>query len=1012
MKKLLLSLFAVLFSSVVFATGHVATATKTDVTCNGQCNGSANGFATGGIGPYGYSWAGPSSYSASSQNISNLCAGTYTLTVIDSADMSSAIHTVVINQPNPIVITTNTPLQACMGSCATIIANTAGGTSPYAYVWLPNSVTTAFNSVCPVLSSETYTVMVTDLNGCTSTSTAILIADAGPTINISAINTNCNNQCDGSIVNNTIGAVTYIWNGPAGFTSSMQNPVNLCVGSYTLAATNAAGCSSQGFVNVSSNNTLSGSVSVGANASCFGSCDGVLTAIPSGGTAPYTYLWSNGTTAATATNLCAGVYTVQITDANGCSVVLTGTINQPTQIAINPSSSPATCGMCDGAIMTNVTGGVPAYTYSWAPTLPSFPQHSNVCAGTYTVAVTDANGCLQTSVVTVSNSSGIVVTQNTTPSSACAGSCTGSATIIQSGGVAPYTYSLNGGAPQMSNIFTGLCSGSYVAAVTDNNGCIGYSTFFVGATSIPGLTVVPQITNESGAGLQNGSINITLNGTTAPYTFAWGNGAVSEDIYSLAGGSYTVVITDNNGDCSSYTFTVNTTPSYGYITGYIYNDANNNCLFDVGESPIVNYSVTVTNGTNTYTGLTNGNGYYVIWVPSGNYTVTPVNSTYLSGTCTTSYSVNVTNGSTQGNNNFAYNQPFVYDVCVSAWSSGVVPGFNGTYQIYLTNYTSLSTNGTVCIDLPVQVSYVSSIPGGATVTGNTVCFNYTNLGGFSSQTFLVSFYTPVGTTLGTPTAAIVTATVTSGVDVNPGCNTYTYTRPVTGSFDPNDKTVSPAGIGATGDIQLSETEFNYLIRFQNTGNGPAVNIVVDDTISGLLDLQSLEVLNASHAYEVELLPNNLLRFKFDNIMLPDSTSDEPGSHGHVQFRINKLNAATAGEEIENTAYIYFDFNEPVITNTAMNTYVIPTGIEEITNGEIAVYPNPFSDVTTFVIHSDKTNGAYTFELFDVLGKKVMDQTNITAKQFQISRNGLESGVYFYKIYSSEMPVKTGKLIIK
>ncbi|MCK6649603.1 MAG: T9SS type A sorting domain-containing protein, partial [Bacteroidia bacterium] len=453
-------------------------------------------------------------------------------------------------------------------------------------------------------------------------------------------------------------------------------------------------------------------------------------------------------------------------------------------------------------------------------------------------------------------------------------------------------------------------------------------------------------------------------------------------------------------------------PSYGYITGYIYNDANNNCLFDVGESPISNYSVSVTNGTNTYTGLTNGNGYYVIWVPSGNYTVTPVNSTYLSGTCTTSYSVNVTNGSTLGNNNFAYNQPLVYDVCVSAWSPGVVPGFTGQYQIYLSNHTGLPTSGTVCIDLPSIVAYSSSSPSGATVTGNTVCFNYTNLGAFSSQTFLVSFNTPVGTVLGTPTIAIVTATVTSGVDVNPGCNTYTYTRPVTGSFDPNDKTVSPAGIGATGDIQLNETEFNYLIRFQNTGNGPAVNIVVDDTISGLLDLQSLEVLNASHTYEVELLPNNLLRFKFDNIMLPDSTNDELGSHGHIQFRINKLNAATAGEVIENTAYIYFDFNEPVITNTAINTYVIPTGIEEISNGEIAVYPNPFSDVTTFVIHSDKTNETYTFELYDVLGKKVMEQKNIAAKQFSINRNGLENGMYFYKIVTNNKMIGNGKLIIK
>lgn len=1011
MKKITTTLFAVLFSIVAFATGHVATATKTDVTCNGQCNGSANGFATGGIGPYGYSWAGPSSYSASSQNISNLCAGTYTLTVIDSADMSSAIHTVVINQPNPIVITTNSPLQACIGSCATLIANTAGGTAPYAYMWLPNSITTAFNSVCPVLSSATYTVVVTDVNGCTSTSTAILIADAGPSINISAINANCNNQCDGSIINNTIGAVTYIWDGPAGYTSSMQNPVNLCVGSYTLAATNASGCSSQGFININSSSTLSGSV-VATNASCFGLCNGSLTAIPAGGTAPYTYNWMVGATTSTITNLCAGTYTVQITDATGCFVNLTGTVNQPAQIAINPSAFPSSCGACDGAITINVTGGSAPFTYSWAPTLPSFPQHSNVCAGTYTVTVTDANACMQSAVVTVSNSSSMVLSQTTTPSSACA--CTGSATLVQTLGTPPFTYAIDGGASQTSNVFTGLCSGSHIGSVTDGNGCTVYSNFVIGTTSIPGLTVNPVIVHESGAGMSDGSINLTLNGTSGPYTFQWSNGAITEDIYSLAAGVYTVIITDDNGICSSFIYTVTTLPAYGFISGIIYNDANNNCVYDSGDAPLQNYSVTVTNGTNNYVGLTNNQGMYSVWVPSGNYTVTPTNSTNLSGTCTTSYSVNVTNGSTNPNNNFAYNVPAVYDVCVSAWSPGVVPGFTGQYQIYLSNYTGLPTSGTVCIDLPSIVTYSSSSPAGATVTGNTVCFNYTNLGGFSSQAFYVYFYTPVGTVLGTPTTAIVTATVTSGVDVNPGCNTYTYTRPVTGSFDPNDKTVSPSGLGATGDIQLSETEFNYLIRFQNTGNGPAVNIVVDDTISGLLDLQSLEVLNVSHDYVVQLLPNNLLRFRFDNIMLADSTTNEPASHGHIQFRINKLSTPIVGQVIENTAYIYFDFNEPVITNTAINTYVIPTSIndEMSENGLVKIYPNPFSDATTFIIHSDKTNETYTFELFDVLGKKVMEQMNITGKQFSINRSGLENGMYFYKIYTAESVVGVGKVIVK
>ncbi|MCK6650398.1 MAG: SprB repeat-containing protein, partial [Bacteroidia bacterium] len=479
-------------------------------TCSNSCNGHGYVSVTGGSGNYSYSFTNASYTPVANQvadSVYGLCGGAYYVIVNDITNACIDTTAFNITAPPTLAVTTNGSINACMGQTVTFFATGTGGTPPYQYLWSPTVGVSNPSSPNPLVIAQntmTYVVTITDANGCTSTNPLTLLVDPMPNINIASNNATCN-QCNGSIINNTTGAVTYNWSGPMGFTSTIQNPVNLCVGSYTLTAVSSTGCAANDFVNVSSNNTITGSVSVGANASCFGSCDGVLTAIPSGGTAPYTYAWSNGVTTATATNLCAGTYNVQITDANGCTANLVGTINQPTQIAINPSSSPATCGMCDGAIMTNITGGVPPYTYSWTPTLPSFPQHSNVCVGTYTVAVTDANGCLQTAVATVSNSTGIVVTQNTTPSSACVGACTGSATIIQSGGVAPYTYSLNGGSPQTSNIFTGLCAGSYVAAVTDNNGCIGYSTFFINATSIPGLNVTSQVTNESGAGLQNGS---------------------------------------------------------------------------------------------------------------------------------------------------------------------------------------------------------------------------------------------------------------------------------------------------------------------------------------------------------------------------------------------------------------------------------------------------------------------------------------------------------------------------
>jgi uncharacterized repeat protein (TIGR01451 family) len=279
--------------------------------------------------------------------------------------------------------------------------------------------------------------------------------------------------------------------------------------------------------------------------------------------------------------------------------------------------------------------------------------------------------------------------------------------------------------------------------------------------------------------------------------------------------------------------------------------------------------------------------------------------------------------------------------------------------------------------------------------------------------YSVTFNTPVTAVLGTSLSATVNASVINGTDINPGCNTSSYTRIITGSFDPNDKTVSPSGTGVAGDIPLTEDEFSYLIRFQNTGNGPAVNITVTDTLSSLLDPMSFQMLNASHPYVVEMLPGNVIKWHFDNIMLADSNSNEPASHGHIQFRVNKLNTPVAGQVIENKAYIYFDFNEPVITNTAVNTYNLAAGIEAEFNENMNViaYPNPFSENTTFMIRSDKANQNYVFVLTDMLGKTVAElKTN--DKQFTISRNGLENGMYFYSIKDSNGSISSGKLIIK
>jgi uncharacterized repeat protein (TIGR01451 family) len=1091
MKKLFatLTLFSLVISA--FATGVVATAVGTNPTCYGSCNGSATAMAGAGVGPYGFTWTGPSGYTGAGANISGLCAGTYIVTAIDSSDMSTAQYTIVLSQPGMLAATTTGSGTICAGACAPLNGYATGGAGgPYTYSWSPAaglSSTTIANPVACPAATTTYTLTATDANGCTAVAnatvtvipnpvitvtspvicqgqTGTLFASGGstyswsagatssgansasvspssttsytvtgasgactatavstvtvnpvPVVTASATPASCG-VCNGSVAATASPApATYSWTGPAGYTATITNPVNLCPGTYTVTATHT-GCASMPYpVTVATSSPVTATVGSVVPASC-GMCNGGATVSVTGGVPPYAYLWGSapGVTTSTAVGLCPGSYMVSVTDANGCVANLIVTIPNSTVITSMISTTPTACGICNGSANVTASGGTAPYTYDWVPGTPAgdgTPAISALCTGTYTVTVTDASGCVSFASASIVNSNPVYVTSTAAPS-AC-GACNGTVTVIGSGGVAPYTYGLsNGSLSQANGNFTSVCSGAYVATVTDTNGCSGIYTILVPSTNTSGFSAGGIVQNESGYGLHDGSVDLTITGSTGPYTFAWSNGAITEDIYSLAPGSYTVTVTDSNSDCATYTYTITTAPSYGFISGYVYNDNNGNCVYDAGDAPLSGYYVSASSGTATNGGFSNSLGYYNIWVPNGSYMVMPGTTAGLAAACTSSYVANVTGGSTIAGNDFAYALPPFYDVCIYTWANGIVPGFNGYYYVYLQNYGNQSATGVAYLVLPSTVNYTSASPAPASISGDTIFWNYTSAP-YTTTTFTVNYHTPATAVLGTVTTAHVNATVTNGTDINPACNSYTYTRYVSGSFDPNEKTVSPSGTGVTGDIPLTEDEFTYLVRFQNTGSGPAVNINVTDTLSAMLDPLSLQVLNASHNYVVEMLPGNVIRWHFDNIMLPDSTSDEAGSHGHIQFRLAKLNAPVAGEVIENKAYIYFDFNAPVITNTAINTYNLAAALEEQfnENGAVAVYPNPFTDNTTFVIRSGKLSETYSFEMTDVVGK-VVRRIKTNEKQFDLSRNGLQSGMYFYSITDAQGLVGMGKVIIK
>ena len=237
-----------------------------------------------------------------------------------------------------------------------------------------------------------------------------------------------------------------------------------------------------------------------------------------------------------------------------------------------------------------------------------------------------------------------------------------------------------------------------------------------------------------------------------------------------------------------------------------------------------------------------------------------------------------------------------------------------------------------------------------------------------------------------------------------------------GSYDPNDKQGFPVGYDSLHYIRETD-KLEYLIRFQNTGTFMAFNVVIEDEIdTEVLDLSTLQVQAVSHSYQLTI-EGNILKFNFPNIMLPDSFSNEPASHGFIRFKIEQKEGNPIGTRIENTAAIYFDFNEPVITNTTFHTVgrdfilITSTKNNRPTLAELKVFPNPFTTQTTIDIKTQSHFSTLRLHLYDALGRLVKTERFNHQQQIHLTGGSLLSGIYFYQLEGDGQLLNTGKLIV-
>ncbi len=841
-------------------------------------------------------------------------------------------------------------------------------------------------------------------------------------------------------------------------TSTIQNPNFICYGvglfDVTLVVSNGFGSDTITKINYITVNT-SPTVNLGPDQSA---CDGDIVTLDAGAGAGYIYLWTDASTNQTLDVTVAGTYSVTITDGNGC--------NETDAVIITVNPLPAADAGVDvticegGAVQLNASGGI---IYTWSPSTSlsdiniSNPVANPVSTTIYTVTVTNANGCTDTdNVIVIVNPNPVVIITCNAPSDSI--SCDGSAAAILSGGSPPYMYEWSNAA--IMQTITNLCQGIYSVTVTDMNGCTAIESVLLNDFCGQPGNISGKVFNDINADCiqdinEDGLQNWLVQAVPGPY-YSITN---SDGFYSLLvdTGTYTVNIMLPN---SLWQQNCPVSPDYYDVNITSYNDTVSNINFGViADVYCPDLSVDIFTGAvrPCFTSY-----YYVNYCNNGTIEAT-------NATIEVELDDNMTYAGGTGNFVSQIGNILTFD------AGTVIPGQCGSFYLYVAVFCDVSLVGqTMCVEahiypdsscFPADPAWDHS---SVAVEGNclgdsSACFTIYNTGdagtgdmdGTSEYRIYENnmlVYTGTFQIAGGDSSVFCWSangnTIRLEADQRPGhpgnshpqdnvemCGDSLFvTGQITviteddednfveidchvaiGSYDPNDKQVKPEGLTETDHFIDSTDVLEYIIRFQNTGTDTAFNVVIRDTLSPYLDITTIEPGASSHPYTLNIYESNILKWTFENILLPDSNVNEPGSNGFVKYKIHQKPGNIIGTIIENNAGIVFDFWEPVITNMVFNTVgnmdSITTNMPIIYDNKfsVKVYPNPFNLTTTFEIKG--MNQPVTFELYNIIGKQVRAISDITKNKFVINRENLPDGIYIYKISTKDKIICAGKLIV-
>jgi hypothetical protein len=578
----------------------------TSVSCFGGSNGSASATVTGGIPPFRYLW----SNGATTSTASNLTAGSYTLTVTDSSgcvktnsvtiQQASPIEVTIfrqpilcfggttidsvtatggtapytgtgnftrsagancytvtdnrscsvvkcdtVSQPTIVRITGFTATQIlCNGGQSSVCVNATGGTGTLNYRWNTNETT-----MCIVRPAGSSSVRVTDQNGCSADSSTT-ISQPLPLVAADSARRNptCNGGTNGSVcITATGGTLPYTGTGCYS---------NLSAGSYPYIVSDFNGCTDTTIVVITAPAPVTANIIYHDDViGCQGDCNGSAFVLAGGGTPPYRYLWSNNDRSAISCDLCAGGYTVRVTDAVGCSASTSVIIDEPDTLIASITATQIACFGGSGSMSVTATGGVGPYSYLWEDG-DNDTLHQQLGGSTrHTVTVMDDYGCVATDTDSILSAPDPLNITYTAPAIACWGGCT-DICITVVGGTPGYNYNWNTGST--SNCTYCVRAGNDTVVVTDRNGCTATKCITI---TQPDPLVVTITGNPIACYGGTTTICANISGGTGPYSYRWSDNSTGGCLSSVGAGSYNVTVTDVNGCTQTAYYTVQSAPS-------------------------------------------------------------------------------------------------------------------------------------------------------------------------------------------------------------------------------------------------------------------------------------------------------------------------------------------------------------------------------------------------------------------------------------------------------------------